>query len=257
MEGWITYKSFSSSNAGLATDRLPNLQIQKSLWLFLFMCDKPRKLTHSEAGKLGAIASKNITNWLKRQEQIVKYYSNPKKCSCCGKAIVYSLRTVNKYCSRSCAAISNNKRRNKTKRNTALPKANITHTYQISRCLFCGRELRGLRKYCSLICMQKHRQLLAVSEIQANKMVSASRLRRFLIKKHSKCMNLHCRWNWKSEQNPILEIHHLDGDPNNNVLSNVVLLCPNCHSLTDTYKAKNIGKGRAFRRKRYKEGKSY
>lgn len=43
--------------------------------------------------------------------------------------------------------------------------------------------------------------------------------------------------------NPIpLELHHIDGDRNNNVLENYQLLCPNCHALTDSYRGKNSRK---------------
>jgi 5-methylcytosine-specific restriction endonuclease McrA len=36
-----------------------------------------------------------------------------------------------------------------------------------------------------------------------------------------------------------LELDHIDGQSNNNVLSNLRLLCPNCHALTPTYRGKN------------------
>lgn len=36
-----------------------------------------------------------------------------------------------------------------------------------------------------------------------------------------------------------LELHHIDGDHYNNELSNLTLLCPNCHALTDNYRGKN------------------
>lgn len=36
-----------------------------------------------------------------------------------------------------------------------------------------------------------------------------------------------------------LELHHIDGDNQNNNLSNLTLLCPNCHALTDNYRGKN------------------
>lgn len=40
--------------------------------------------------------------------------------------------------------------------------------------------------------------------------------------------------------NPIpLELEHIDGNSSNNKLENLELLCPNCHSLTDTYRGKN------------------
>lgn len=37
-----------------------------------------------------------------------------------------------------------------------------------------------------------------------------------------------------------LQLHHNDGDRNNNQLSNLRILCPNCHSQTDTFAGKNI-----------------
>jgi hypothetical protein len=36
-----------------------------------------------------------------------------------------------------------------------------------------------------------------------------------------------------------LELEHKDGNKYNNCLSNLEILCPNCHSLTATYRAKN------------------
>lgn len=36
-----------------------------------------------------------------------------------------------------------------------------------------------------------------------------------------------------------LQLHHLDGDKNNNEVSNLVFTCPNCHSQTDSFTAKN------------------
>lgn len=42
--------------------------------------------------------------------------------------------------------------------------------------------------------------------------------------------------------NPIpLELDHVNGDNNDNSLSNLRLLCPNCHALTPTYRGKNKG----------------
>lgn len=36
-----------------------------------------------------------------------------------------------------------------------------------------------------------------------------------------------------------LEIHHIDGDRNNNDFKNLQLLCPNCHSYTPNFRRKN------------------
>lgn len=37
-----------------------------------------------------------------------------------------------------------------------------------------------------------------------------------------------------------LELHHIDGNHKNNNLSNLQLLCPNCHALTDNYRGRGI-----------------
>lgn len=49
-------------------------------------------------------------------------------------------------------------------------------------------------------------------------------------------------WNGKDIS---LTVHHKDGDHSNNAQSNLILLCPNCHSQTDNFCSKN--------RKKYSE----
>jgi len=53
-----------------------------------------------------------------------------------------------------------------------------------------------------------------------------------------KCQNCGCDGHW---QNGIisLEIDHIDGNNNNNEISNLRYLCPNCHALTETYRGRN------------------
>lgn len=45
---------------------------------------------------------------------------------------------------------------------------------------------------------------------------------------------------WMGKPIPI-ELDHIDGDRYNNELSNLRILCPNCHSQTDTNSGKNVG----------------
>ena len=52
-----------------------------------------------------------------------------------------------------------------------------------------------------------------------------------------------CRCGWQqkvpgAEFTPC-ELHHKDGDCRNHKRENLELICPNCHSLTETYRAKN------------------
>jgi rubredoxin len=43
---------------------------------------------------------------------------------------------------------------------------------------------------------------------------------------------------WNNKPIPI-ELHHIDGDSSNNEISNLKILCPNCHAQTENYKSKN------------------
>lgn len=52
-----------------------------------------------------------------------------------------------------------------------------------------------------------------------------------------KCQNCKKK-KWLNKPIP-LELHHKNGIHTDNNLSNLELLCPNCHTLTDTYKSKN------------------
>ena len=50
-----------------------------------------------------------------------------------------------------------------------------------------------------------------------------------------------CGW---GEVNPYtnrvpLQVHHIDGNSMNNKEENLVLLCPNCHSLTENFGSRN------------------
>lgn len=78
----------------------------------------------------------------------------------------------------------------------------------------------------------------------------SKRIKRYFMDFHnSKCQK--CGWGEKNQYtNKIpLEIHHVDGNHQNNKFENLELLCPNCHALTATTKGANRGNGRASRRK--------
>ncbi len=59
---------------------------------------------------------------------------------------------------------------------------------------------------------------------------------------------------WLSGKIP-LELHHKDGNSENHSFNNLEILCPNCHSLTDTYGSKNISDEVKEKRKTLKEEK--
>ena len=46
------------------------------------------------------------------------------------------------------------------------------------------------------------------------------------------------RTEWNEKPIP-LELHHINGDNSDNTLSNLQIICPNCHALTDNYRGAN------------------
>ena len=44
---------------------------------------------------------------------------------------------------------------------------------------------------------------------------------------------------WQGSLIP-LELHHLDGNRTNHNIQNLQIICPNCHSQTETFRGKNI-----------------
>lgn len=74
-------------------------------------------------------------------------------------------------------------------------------------------------------------------DIQSNKV--RNKLLRERYKNHQcECCGM---TEWLGQPIP-LELHHKDGNRNNNVLENYQLLCPNCHAFTDSYRGKNCAK---------------
>lgn len=130
-------------------------------------------------------------------------------------------------------------------------------------CLQCNEVLTGrlkrstgVRKYCNNICQLKYQQKQMFVLVEKGEGNSRA-VKTYLVEKHGNiCMSPVCAWDFTKKYVKV-ELEHMDGNSDNNNLENCILLCPNCHSLTPTYKNKNMGKGRAFRRQRYAEGKSY
>jgi len=179
-----------------------------------------------------ALKNGRATMSVQKEKRVKDYLENPSICLNCGSPIMDYEKRHNKFCNISCSAIFNNKKWKdvpKTKRKERGRKC--PHP-----CMFCGKTTRN-PKFCCFKCSSDFLSHKADKKIENGIIVSSRKLRNYLMNKFdNKCSK--CGW---GEKNPVsntvcLDLHHIDGNHKNNVLSNVELLCPNCHSLTRTYK---------------------
>jgi len=137
-------------------------------------------------------------------------------------------------------------------------------TYECLSCnASCTVSHQKINKYCSVRCQKDFEYTSYVTkwkqgineEIKSRSSIS-KHIRRYLFDKFN---NSCCKCGISDWQGNaiVLEIEHKDGNSSNNKEENLELLCPNCHSQTETYKNKNRGNGRFSRRQRYAEGKSF
>lgn len=89
----------------------------------------------------------------------------------------------------------------------------------------------------------KSNKMSLVEYLKNSKDIQSNKVKKKLLDEHYKEYKCECcgRKTWLGKPIP-LELHHIDGNRNNNVLSNYQLLCPNCHAFTDSYRGKNSAK---------------
>lgn len=212
-----------------------------------------------------------LTKQKKLQETINTYNNSPTQCKVCKVSLSYKKR-LNKFCSSSCAAKLNNvkyPKRAVLNKNILVKKEVVIGTEQSLKvkaeytiqCLGCKISFvthTSKRKYCTATCKSSSQKLQNFEMFYDGKTVGHRIARVALIDKFGAKCQL-CGWgekNAKTNSCPI-ELDHVDGNSKNTVITNVRLLCPNCHSIQPTYKALNKGKGRFSRTQRYRTGKSY
>jgi 5-methylcytosine-specific restriction endonuclease McrA len=117
-------------------------------------------------------------------------------------------------------------------------------------CLNCNKETNN-PKYCNNACQTVFQCKDVVDDWLAGKDIGYRRgfvlknpIRNYLLRKANYSCS-ECGWDKKNPitKRPPLEIDHIDGDCTNAKRENLRVLCPNCHSLTPTWKSLNRGKG--------------
>lgn len=119
-------------------------------------------------------------------------------------------------------------------------------------CLNCGKTMakypQSFGKFCSNSCQAKYQERQYIERWRKgeesgsiNHGYSVSKhIRNYLMEKYDNACQ-RCGWR---EINPYtskvpLQIHHVDGDSSNCKEENLMLLCPNCHSLTENFGSRN------------------
>ena len=100
------------------------------------------------------------------------------------------------------------------------------------KCKQCGKECSRPEKfYCDNRCQQDYQNSIKIHEWLTGK---------------------DCGYNTNGQVRPFIRnfliLHHKDVNYTNNTIDNLQVLCPNCHSLTDTHRNLNKGKGRKNRK---------
>ena len=127
---------------------------------------------------------------------------------------------------------------------------------EVYSCLCCSKEFDAFpsqkKKFCDTKCQNDHQYKEFIDQWKngekdgmRGKTATSHHIRRYLFEKYD---NRCCECGWSKTNlftNKIpLELEHVDGDYTNNREDNLKLLCPNCHSLTATWKGANKKQGR-------------
>lgn len=123
----------------------------------------------------------------------------------------------------------------------------------MKNCINCNTIISNRNKFCSIQCEYNnyiHKWKNGEVSGLRGKYQLSMYIRTYMLRKYNnKCTK--CGWNKINPytNNIPLEIEHIDGNYLNNKEENLIVLCPNCHSLTSTYKGANLNHGRKERSK--------
>jgi DNA-directed RNA polymerase subunit RPC12/RpoP len=118
------------------------------------------------------------------------------------------------------------------------------------KCLHCGKESTATHQktnlYCSHQCSIDDRPRKTLQKFNEGLVTDRDTIRKVLTKTMGYKCSVCSISEWVGER-ITLQVDHIDGDAGNNSPANLRLVCPNCHSQTKTFGAKNKGNGRKAR----------
>ncbi len=163
-------------------------------------------------------------------------WENLKRTHCkeCGEELTGEWQ-IN-FCSRACSATHNNKG---VRRNGKKP----------PDCEVCGEPCpSGKARTCGQTCYtelirKEGREKRVARFLAGDATLAFGEIKRAMIELGVKTRNCDsCGSSQWLGKKLVLELHHIDANHNNIAKENLELLCPNCHSITDNWRGRNIGK---------------
>ena len=116
----------------------------------------------------------------------------------------------------------------------------------IGKCTYCGGEANN-NLFCKRKCLRDYNYLIYINKWKlelvdgrSGKYGLSSYIKRYLLEKYNYSCQV-CGYNdtHPITGNPILDIHHIDGNCLNRKENNLQVLCPNCHRKTDNHGSTN------------------
>lgn len=222
------------------------MNIEKILETSKSMSDIARhifgKENYTNREKSKKILEENGINW---EEWLKSKKPQPKKCLNCGVILTGKDKNRKIFCSHSCAASYNNKLKG-------------FNTKQNKTCLYCGKIIK-YNKFCNTECKVNYNKSQFIKKWLNGEVLGCNRdgslkkyIRDYLLEHTQyKCQN--CGFNTPNPftGNSILQVHHINGDCYDTTLSNLLVLCPNCHALTENFGSRNSNSTRVDRRTKY------
>jgi hypothetical protein len=117
----------------------------------------------------------------------------------------------------------------------------IDRTYECLTCLSLFSThyyVKTTPMYCSRICQNLGKWQKLKQRVEAGEIPWSPTQRKYLTEQRGYTCETCSISEWDGKT-LMLQVDHIDGDPGNNFPINLRLLCPNCHSLTPTYKGGN------------------
>lgn len=106
----------------------------------------------------------------------------------------------------------------------------------VGKCRYCEKEFTYFRSqksglYCNNKCQQAwQRKNIIEPAIERGESTNIGSLKRYLVEKRGDWCEV-CKCPPSHNLKPLkFELHHIDGNSDNNLPNNLQLLCPNCHS---------------------------